>query len=161
MWWSAPREGSNETRERPRPRITGSATHLLGGRSVAVPPVATPRLRPAPKPWPDPRRLTARQMAELGHRLYVAGYLDLGDSRLVSAQTELHPDYPTTIGRLTGCPPAPDKPRDQVEDWERRLAFALRYTPDNEERIGRFRRILAALGRVAAATVPSVSRMRE
>lgn len=116
--------------------------------SVRVPPPA------AVKPWPDPRRLTPRQMVELGHRLYAAGHLDLDDSRLLSCQPELHPDYATTIARLTARGPAPDAPRDHILDWERRLAFALRYAPDDDERIGRIQQIVTVLGRLAAAARP-------
>lgn len=151
--------GGGEIKEGLRQRVA-SSTRARVGRSVAAP-MAAPRIRPAPEPWPDPRRLSARQMAELGHRLYVAGYLDLGDSRLVSAQPELHPGYASTIGRLTGCPPAPDRPRDHVADWGHRLAFVLRHTPDDDERIDRIRRILSALGRITPVASASACRMRE
>ena len=130
----------------------------------AARPVAPPRPRPAAaeKPWPDPRRLTPRQMVDLGHRLYIAGHLGFDDSRLLSCQPELHPDYATTVARLTGRRPAPDAPRDHVGDWERRLAFALRYTPDDDERIGRIQRIVAALTRLAVtASPPPPYRTRE
>ena len=99
---------------------------------------------------------------DLGHRLYIAGHLGFDDSRLLSCQPELHPDYATTVARLTGRRPAPDAPRDHVGDWERRLAFALRYTPDDDERIGRIQRIVSALTRLAVtASPPPPYRTRE
>jgi hypothetical protein len=138
----------------------------VGRRAMDAPrPVAPSRPRPpaaaAEKPWPDPRRLTPRQMVDLGHRLYIAGQLGFDDSRLLSCQPELHPDYATTVARLTGRRPAPDVPHDHVEDWERRLAFALRYTPDDDERIGRIQRIVSALTRLAATASPPPYRTRE
>jgi hypothetical protein len=103
---------------------------------------------------PDPRRLTPRQMADLGHRLYLTGLLGLDDSRLLSSPPELHPDYGTTVARLPGHRAAPDAPRDHLQDWKGRLAFALRYTPDEDERIDRIRRIVLALTRLAASPSP-------
>ena len=139
--------------------VGGRRTDTRGTGCAAGPlrPSPATRLRPpaAAKPWPDPRRLTPRQMVELGHRLYVAGHLGLDDCRLLSCQPELHPDYATTVARLIGLKPAPDAPRDHVEDWKRRLAFALRYTPDDDERICRVRRIVTVLERLAPASRPA------
>ncbi len=154
MWSIALRERGESAAPRriepPSDRDGQRNRHVAPG--APYPPPSRPRPAAAVKPWPDPRRLTPRQMADLGHRLFVAGYLGFDDSRLLSCQCELHPDYAATVGRLTGRGPAPEGPRDHVRDWDRRLAFALRYTPDDDERIGRIRRIIAVLARLAATS---------
>lgn len=95
------------------------------------------------------RRFTPREMSELSLDLYVAGLLGYEDYAVLAFQPELHPDYDTTIGALTGTKAQPDRPRDFIELWEDRLRFECTHNPENQKRIGRIRHILQLLRRVA------------
>ena len=95
------------------------------------------------------RRFTPREMSELSLDLYVAGLLGYEDYAVLAFQPELHPDYDTTIGALTGTKAQPDRPRDFIELWEDRLRFECTHNPENQKRIGRIQHILQLLCRVA------------
>ncbi len=124
----------------------------------AAPPVPADRAGADPRP-PDPprvsllgsrdvRRMTPRQMVDLSLELYAAGVLDWEDYALLAFQPELHPDYDSTIGALTGEPAAPDLPRDFVAHWRWRLDFERRHTSDDPDRLRRTARILKVLCRI-------------
>jgi hypothetical protein len=98
----------------------------------------------------DLRRFTPREMSELSLDLYVAGLLGYEDYAMLVFQPELHPDYDTTIGALTGAKAQPDRPRDFIELWEDRLRFERTHSPDNRKLIGRIQHILRLLRRFAA-----------
>lgn len=149
---------------------------IFGADKRSVPPIAastSPRPRaggagawPGPAPhtdratrsrWAlrtggtDPRSITPRQMVELSHRLRDSGRLSSSESELLAFQPELHPDYAATIGSLSNVPAAPDRPRDQLAEWESRLAFARTYTPEDRQRIADIHRITEALRALTAA----------
>ncbi|MSP79722.1 MAG: hypothetical protein EXR02_01465 [Rhodospirillales bacterium] len=50
---------------------------------------------------------------------------------------------------LLGTIAEPDRPRDFIAEWERRLVFELRYNPESAEAVARARRIVRALQRTA------------
>lgn len=91
------------------------------------------------------RELSPRQMAELSLDLYAAGLVSYDEYELLAFQPELHPDYDTTVGALTGERATPDKPRDFVAFWEERLNFERRYNPQNTEMVRRARRLVELL----------------
>lgn len=97
----------------------------------------------------DLRRFTPREMSELSLHLYVSGLLGYEDYAALAFQPEMHPDYDTTIGALTGTKAQPDRPRDFIELWEDRLRFERTHNPENQKRIGRIKHILRLLRRVA------------
>ena len=75
----------------------------------------------------DIRHASPREIADLGLDLHLAGYLDWDEYALVAFQPELHPDFDSTVGALTGIYASPDRPRDQLGLWEERLSFERRY----------------------------------
>lgn len=91
------------------------------------------------------RNLTPRQMAEVSLDLYAAGILSYDDYAILAFQPELHPDYNTTIGALTGEPAGPDRARDFVNHWEDRLSFERRHNPQNTSLVRRAERIVTLL----------------
>lgn len=95
------------------------------------------------------RRLTPREMSELSLDLYVGGLLGYEDYAMLAFQPELHPDYDTTIGALTGTKAQPDRPRDYIELWEDRLRFERTHSPENRKLIGRIQHIVHLLRRFA------------
>jgi hypothetical protein len=88
-------------------------------------------------------------MSELSLDLYVAGLLGYEDYAMLAFQPELHPDYDTTIGALTGTRAQPDRPRDFIELWEDRLRFESAHSPENQKLIGRIQHIVHLLRRTA------------
>ncbi len=97
----------------------------------------------------DLHRFTPREMSELSLDLYVAGQLGYEDYAMLAFQPELHPDYDTTIGALTGTKAQPDRPRDYIELWEDRLRFECTHNPENRKLIGRIQHIVQLLRRFA------------
>jgi hypothetical protein len=95
------------------------------------------------------RRFTPREMSELSLKLYVAGLLGYEDYAMLAFQPELHPDYDTTVGALTGKKAQPDRPRDFIELWEDRLRFERTHSPENRKLIGRIQHIVHLLRRFA------------
>jgi len=95
------------------------------------------------------RRLTPREMSELSLDLYVAGLLGYEDYAMLAFQPELHPDYDTTIGTLTGTKAQPDRPRDFIELWEDRLCFERTHSPENRKLIERIQHIVNCLRSLA------------
>lgn len=90
----------------------------------------------------DIRNLSPRQMSEASLDLYAAGVLPWDEYAMLAFQPELHPDYDSTIGALTGEAAAPDEPRDFLAQWEERLDFDRRYNPGDTENIERTERIV-------------------
>ena len=99
----------------------------------------------------DPRFASPREIAERSLDLYADGLLEWEDHVTLAFQPELHPDYDRTVGALLGTTAEPDRPRDFVAVWERRLVFELRYNPESAEAVARARRIVRALHRTAGA----------
>ena len=91
------------------------------------------------------RFISPREMAELALDLYVAGYLDWDEYAALAFQAELQPAYNQTIGALTGHQAEPDRPRDFILIWERRLAFERKHMPNNRALIETSNRITTIL----------------
>lgn len=96
----------------------------------------------------DLRALTPRQMADVSLDLYAAGVLAYEEYKILAFQPELHPNYNTTIGALTGQLAEPDTPRDFVAIWEDRLNFERRHSPQDAAQVRRTERIVALLTRL-------------
>ena len=90
----------------------------------------------------DLRHLTPRQMAEVSQELYLSGMLQWEEYAMLAFQPELHPDFDRTIGALTGERADPDRPRDYIARWERRLRFEQKYNRHAPELVARTLRIV-------------------
>ncbi len=106
----------------------------------------------SPDAVPTPHNMTPREMANLSMELYASGVLSWEEYSMLAFQPELHPDYNRTIGALTGEKAEPDRSRDQVAEWEDRLAFEQKYNPIDDNRIRRTRRIVQVLKQVSQPT---------
>jgi hypothetical protein len=156
--------------------ILSSALSWLGNRSTsAVVPLSTDepifpaealdgRLEPPiialpPPPAPeheelwDLRAISPRDFANVMHELYLSGLLTWAQYRIAGFPSELHPDYDFTIGALTGEKAEPDRPRDMIAEWEKRLEFEQRYSAGTADVRGT-ERILALLIRHRHHFVP-------
>ena len=91
------------------------------------------------------RFISPREMAELTLDLYIAGYLEWDEYAALAFQAELQPAYNQTIGALTGHQAEPDRPRDFILIWERRLAFERKHMPNNRALIETSHRITTIL----------------
>ncbi|MEL0107245.1 MAG: hypothetical protein VW802_09900 [Rhodospirillaceae bacterium] len=120
------------------------------GLPVAVQPVShdEPQLDAEIQEILGPRNIrfiSPRDMAELALDLYVAGFFGWDEYAALAFQAELQPDYNQTIGALTGRKAEPDRPRDYIRIWERRLAFERKHMPDKLGQIQISQRIIATL----------------
>ena len=97
------------------------------------------------------RAISPRAMQGLSLDLYAGGIITWEEHEDLAFQAELHPDFPRTIGALTGDKPRPDHPRDYVKEWENRLDFERRHSPEGEKR-ERALRILSVLRRIDSPT---------
>lgn len=88
--------------------------------------LALPPPRPSPLPRHDLRRVSPRRFAEITHELYLEGTLRWLEYQQVGFPSELHPEYDSTIGALTGEKAEPDRPRDMLGEWESRVDFMRR-----------------------------------
>jgi hypothetical protein len=113
------------------------------------------------------RKMSPRQLAEWAHEMYLSGALNWPEYRFAGFHAELHSDYNSTVGALTGRPAAPDGPRDMIREWEERLAFFHRHNPPHDPQVKRIEKILALLyepgkdlpkqeGRTGRAFVPRI-----
>ena len=129
---------------------------------VARPAAAEPGIKPggkpdAPRPGQpldagetvDMRAFTPRQMVDMSMDLYVSGVLAWEEYAMLAFQPELHPDYDRTIGALTGEKAEPDRPRDFVAQWEKRLEFEEKYNTDRPHLVARTTRIVEVLKQLA------------
>lgn len=91
------------------------------------------------------RSMTPREMADVSMDLYAAGALSWEEYAMLAFQPELHPDYERTVGALLGEKAEPDKRRDFIAEWERRLSFEKRYNKDRPHLIERTQHILNML----------------
>jgi hypothetical protein len=94
-----------------------------------LPPPADATAQP---PRPDLRNISPRDFAEVSHDLYVEGVLSWPEYQMVGFPSELHPRYDATIGALTGEKAQPDRPRDMLGEWERRVDFERRYNAGSD-----------------------------
>lgn len=97
------------------------------------------------------RAITPRAMQALSQDLYANGVLTWEEHAELAFQAELHPDYPRTIGALTGEKPFPDLPKDYVKVWEKRLDYERRHFPESQDR-ERALHILSVLRRIESPT---------
>jgi hypothetical protein len=97
------------------------------------------------------RAISPRAIQALSQDLYASGVLTWDEHAALAFQAELHPDFPHTIGALTGEKPRPDRPRDFVKEWEKRLDFERRYFPESPGRDTALH-ILSVLRRIDAPT---------
>lgn len=81
----------------------------------------------------DLRNVSPRQYAEIAHELYLEGSLRWDEYQWVGFPSELHPDYDSTIGALTGERAEPDRPRDMLAAMERHIDFIRRYQDTDGE----------------------------
>jgi len=93
---------------------------------LALPPPPPPR---QPR-GPDVRHISPRDFAEFAHELYLGGEISWAEYRMVGFPSELDPRWDETIGALTGEKAEPDRPRDMLIEWERRVDFMRRYQPN-------------------------------
>lgn len=119
----------------------------LPGRA-APPVIALPPPRPAPRPRFDLRNMSPRQFAEAIHELYVEGSLKWEEYQLVGFPSELHPNFDSTIGALTGERAAPDRKRDMLAEVESQIEFLRRFLAGQED-FWRIERALDVLRRQA------------
>ncbi|TVR83934.1 MAG: hypothetical protein EA405_02985 [Rhodospirillales bacterium] len=98
---------------------------------------------------------TPREMAELGLDLRLCGVLNDVEYALLAFQADLHPDFATTVGALTGERPMPDRPRDYLALWQQRLAFERRRREPDHTLIQHILRIVMVLRRLAAPVHPA------
>lgn len=129
------------------------APEMLEGRLdpvIALPP--PPPMQEAEELW-DLRNISPRDFANVMHELYLSGLLSWAQYRIAGFPSELHPEYDATIGALTGEMAAPDKARDMIAEWEKRLEFEQRYAPGSADLRGTAQ-IFAALVRHRHNFVP-------
>jgi len=97
------------------------------------------------------RAISPRNIKELSLDLYAGGIISWEEHEDLAFQVDLHPDFPRTIGALTGEKPLPDQPRDYVKEWEQRLDFENRHAPEGPKH-QRALRILSVLRRIDSPT---------
>ena len=100
----------------------------------------------------DIRRMSPRQAVDLSLNLYINGILPWEEYAMLAFQPELHPDYSRTIGALIGKKPQPDRPRDFIAQWEKRLKFERKYNSANISLIERTKHLIAALRQIDLPT---------
>ena len=97
----------------------------------------------------DVRNMSPREMAELSLDLYANGILNWEEHEMLSFQPELNPAFKDTVGALTGEIAEPDRNRDYLELWEKRLDFERKYNPENQDSLLNTRQIVSVLRRLA------------
>jgi len=110
--------------------------------------VAEPARLPPPAGGPqvpDVRYMSPREMQDYSENLYAAGVISFEDYEALAFQPDLHPDFERTIGALTGESPAPDRKRDYIEQWGKRLDFTQRYYAADSNEVRQAHRIHEAL----------------
>lgn len=99
-------------------------------------------------PRRDVRRIAARELAQLGRGLYIAGHLNDEELVLLTRQPDLHPAFDRTIGALIGERADPERPQDAIARLEARLRFLHMYPDGTAAPLDRIRRVLDVLRRV-------------
>ena len=108
-------------------------------------------LRPAAHGF-DPRNTTPRAIQRESETLYLEGILSWDEHAQLSVQADMHPDYQQTIGALTGETSDPERPRDYIQIWQRRLSFERRHSGLNSEPAQQATHILSLLRRLEHPT---------
>ena len=96
----------------------------------------------------DTHHLSPRQMSELSLDLYAIGAISFDDYSALAFQPELHPDFDSTIGALTGERADPDRPRDFVRLWDDRADFQRRYNAARTDLVEQSERIASVLRQI-------------
>ncbi len=109
----------------------------------------TPLALPPPGRGFDLRAISPRDFADFVHELYLSGCLSWDEYRMVGFPSELDPRWDSTIGALTGERAEPDRPRDMLAEWERRVDFMRRYQAADNATL-RAQMILGALSPYAS-----------
>jgi len=73
------------------------------------------------------RSISPRNMANLSFDLYTSDCINRKQYLDLSYQVDLSPKYNKTIGALIGENAAPDKPKDYIVIWHKRLLFEQNY----------------------------------
>ena len=73
------------------------------------------------------RAISPKNMANLSLDLYIADYITRKQYLSLSYQVDFSPRYNQTIGALIGEVAAPDKKRDYIALWRKRLLFEHNY----------------------------------
>jgi len=120
--------------------------------AAATPILALPAPRAEVRARYDLRNVSPRQYAEITHELYLEGSLRWDEYQWIGFPSELHPDYDSTIGALTGEKADPDRPRDMLAVMESHVDFIRRY--QNKEVDGAFWRAERALDVLRRQTEP-------
>lgn len=108
-------------------------------------------LRPAAVDF-DPRATTPREIQKVSESLYLEGVITWEEHAQLSFQADMHPDYENTIGALTGESADPERPRDYIKIWQRRLAFERRHSGPNSAQSEQATHILSLLRRLEHPT---------
>ncbi len=102
----------------------------------------------------DVRHMTPRQMVNLSFDLYSAGFLSQEQYTELAFQSELMPNFESTIGALTGEKAQPDLPRDYIAIWRQRVNFERTHCPEDERVIQRAQATLDLLKSIRKPRAP-------
>lgn len=91
------------------------------------------------------RNISPREMVDVSLDLYIEGALSFAEYSMLAFQPELHPDFESTIGALTGERSGPDNPRDYVEEWQDKYDFERRHPSDSARVLKQIANILEVL----------------
>lgn len=103
-------------------------------------------------PYIDVRNASPHQISEISLDMYAAGILSWDEYAMLAFQAETQPGFDSTIGALTGEKADPDRPRDFVHIWQRRLAFEHKHNAQDAALIGRTERIVNVLRQIENPT---------
>jgi len=98
------------------------------------------------------RHISPRKMMETGHDLYTIGAIGWDEYEMLAFQAELHPDFDKTIGSLVGDTAQPDRPRDYINIWEKRLEHERRYNPGDTRTIRQTEHLVSILRQIDKPT---------
>lgn len=131
----------------PIDRDFAMAPMMQTARHDTAPILALPAPRAQVRARYDLRNVSPRQYAEIAHELYLEGSLRWEEYQWIGFPSELHPDYDTTIGALTGERADPDRPRDMLAAMESHVDFIRRYQSGEDGGFWRAERALDVLRR--------------
>ena len=131
----------------PIDRDFAMAPMMQTARHDTTPILALPAPRAQVRARYDLRNVSPRQYAEIAHELYLEGSLRWDEYQWIGFPSELHPDYDTTIGALTGERADPDRPRDMLAAMESHVDFIRRYQNGEDGGFWRAERALEVLRR--------------
>lgn len=102
----------------------------------------------------DVRHMTPRQMVNLSFDLYSAGFLSQEQYTELAFQSELMPNFESTIGALTGEKAQPDLPRDYIAIWRQRVSFERTHCTEDERVVQRAQSTLDLLKSIRKPRAP-------